>query len=560
MIRVPPSVVLTRATTKAAPKYQAPGKENLLDTLNYDVLEKISVSLSTKDQEHFSLAEKRIHQIISQNPVSEKNQRKALRKIREAVCLPSPEGIQEKLESLTADPTIRSHLAQLKQLNLKSIEVAPTALPYFFSWLQHNTPNLTHLELNISGQGRQDHPSWDLSPLSGLARLSHLACVTSVRDPQPFPHLLGLGRLSRLKTLDLEGIQIAAPVHLENLETVTFVGRTAKDNLEALLPSTPITKVQLAGPLRSQDSLRIPKFSTLKSFEIRSAPVDASTFPKTLEKLYIRKGCTVENAENIARCKALETIHIDPLTNAQDIDESILQLPKLTYLYSQNSPQGGYTIQDLKSATTLRELDIDISGSESADLYRFTELTHLTLSGTSDLKALNGLDKLVNLKQLTIRRAGIGALDGIEHATQLTTLKINECPLLNSLPSMAHFPQLHTLACVECNSLKEINGVGSLRQLRELSVYSSAQEGAEITRPTGDLSKLTQLTRIKAFYSFFESPKGGLKIKRCPNLRLCTLIVPSLTEPFLKTLGTKFKVEVFLAKNRSPKLQVERWP
>ncbi|CAN1272040.1 Disease resistance protein L6 [Linum perenne] len=127
----------------------------------------------------------------------------------------------------------------------------------------------------------------------------------------------------------------------------------------------------------------------------------------------------------------------------------------------------------------LKELlaELGLHSVEITEIHGLGELRMLEVLAISDSSALEnlyGLENLVHLKELTLRRCnGLKNLPSLlKNLVQLKELTLEKCGRLENLPSLSNLIKLHSLVIGDCTLLSNIQGLGELRgSLLKLEVY-----------------------------------------------------------------------------------------
>ncbi|CAN1272041.1 Disease resistance protein L6 [Linum perenne] len=209
-------------------------------------------------------------------------------------------------------------------------------------------------------------------------------------------------------------------------------------------------------------------------------------------------GChRLNRVPNLARCESLESIDLSrcfgmtgelnigsfrnlkvvrfqntKITNLSDGDGA---LPSSLTSLNINYCRGLNRLPNLANLYSLAELGLhSVEITEIHGLGELRMLEVLAISDSSALENLYGLENLVHLKELTLRRCnGLKNLPSLlKNLVQLKELTLEKCGRLENLPSLSNLIKLHSLVIGDCTLLSNIQGLGELRgSLLKLEVY-----------------------------------------------------------------------------------------
>ncbi|CAI0473743.1 unnamed protein product [Linum tenue] len=177
--------------------------------------------------------------------------------------------------------------------------------------------------------------------------------------------------------------------------------------------------------------------------------------------------------------------------------------PLLTHLEVGHSMQLERLSNNLASLSkNLTELRLYVVGIfEIHGLGELTALETLDIDDAPNLRTLDGLQRLVLLKELSISGCQevveVRGLDGLE---SLHTLEIVVCKSIRKLPDLSGLRELEWLCLDGCTQLTEVPGLGRLESLEYLSMA-----GCSSIKRLPDLSGLNNLTT--------------LNVRKCPKLK-----------------------------------------
>ncbi|CAN1272038.1 Disease resistance protein L6 [Linum perenne] len=204
-------------------------------------------------------------------------------------------------------------------------------------------------------------------------------------------------------------------------------------------------------------------------------------------------GChRLNRVPNLARCESLESIdlsrcfgmtgelNIGSFRNLKTLqlrycnfNGSLLvdgdgALPSSLTSLNINYCRGLNRLPNLANLYSLAELGLhSVEITEIHGLGELRMLEVLAISDSSALENLYGLENLVHLKELTLRRC-----NGLKNLPSLKELTLEKCGRLENLPSLSNLIKLHSLVIGDCTLLSNIQGLGELRgSLLKLEVY-----------------------------------------------------------------------------------------
>lgn len=126
------------------------------------------------------------------------------------------------------------------------------------------------------------------------------------------------------------------------------------------------------------------------------------------------------------------------------------------------------------------------------ELEQLTGLTHLDLSGCSDLTKLPGLEYLTELTHLDLSNCfRLTQLPGLEKLARLTYLDVSGCIWLGKLSRLEKLTDLAYLDVSGCNKLSQLLGLENLASLTYLNV-----SGCDLLDELPGLENLTNLTHL----------------------------------------------------------------
>lgn len=133
-------------------------------------------------------------------------------------------------------------------------------------------------------------------------------------------------------------------------------------------------------------------------------------------------------------------------------------------------PEGVQKLDDLQHLLFLKSLKID--NGPAGQLYNIAELTNLedvVITNTNiQSEEIPHLGKLESLKRLTLQNCGLSTIAGLEYATDLVYLNLNDNSLRNILP-LSGLPNLQELN-LSNNALNDLLALSGLKTLSILDV------------------------------------------------------------------------------------------
>ncbi|CAN1765060.1 Disease resistance protein L6 [Linum perenne] len=302
-------------------------------------------------------------------------------------------------------------------------------------------------------------------------------------------NLYGCHRLNRVPNL-------ARCESLESIDLSRCFGMTGELNIGSFrnlkvvrFQNTKITNL-------SGDMGKLQKLQEIRTGTMVWWRAQEIVFPTSLKHLTISS----PRISNLLELKELQDLCFETFGHAPEIPGDIWQLTKLKTLQLRYCNFNGSLLVDGDGAlpSSLTSLNINYCRGLNrlpnlANLYSLAELglhsveiteIHglgelrmlevLAISDSSALENLYGLENLVHLKELTLRRCnGLKNLPSLlKNLVQLKELTLEKCGRLENLPSLSNLIKLHSLVIGDCTLLSNIQGLGELRgSLLKLEVY-----------------------------------------------------------------------------------------
>ncbi|CAN1304637.1 Disease resistance protein L6 [Linum perenne] len=180
---------------------------------------------------------------------------------------------------------------------------------------------------------------------------------------------------------------------------------------------------------------------------------------------------------NLLELKDLEELCFENCDGAPEIPGDIWKLPKLKTLKTVECSCKGSLLsnQDGNLPSSLTCLIVDWSQGLTrlpnlANLSNLTELRNLNNLVELQLidigvTEIHGLGELRLLEALRISNSALDNLNGLENLVDLRELTVKNCGGLENLPSLSNLIKLHSLLVViKCTLLSDIRGLGDLRR------------------------------------------------------------------------------------------------
>ena len=189
-------------------------------------------------------------------------------------------------------------------------------------------------------------------------------------------------------------------------------------------------------------------FPNLEVLDLSSNPLETSTL-KNLNFLPKLKGLDVSDGiftdtSYLGELIQLEELYIGGSDRLYEI-KGLEQLKNLKHLDIERSLID--SIEKIQVHENLRSLHFTSADVTKLSYFnRFPNLEELRMGGNPEIKKMEGLKELQNLKQLLIRGTNIKEIEGLEQLTNLEVLDLS------------------------ANEISEVRGIGHLTKLRELNL------------------------------------------------------------------------------------------
>lgn len=144
--------------------------------------------------------------------------------------------------------------------------------------------------------------------------------------------------------------------------------------------------------------------------------------------------------------------------------------------------------------------DLGISNDDLAELYLFTGVTELNLSGNKGVTSLSNLTNMTKLETLNLSNTVITDLSGLASPTELETLDLSNNTAISDLSILSTLKDLKTLNLSGAKRVTDLSGLCSLGWLRTLDISGTGVTSFDtLVNENGKipLSSLTTLTAHK---------------------------------------------------------------
>ncbi|CAN1304641.1 Disease resistance protein L6 [Linum perenne] len=371
-----------------------------------------------------------------------------------------------------------------------------------------NLSNLTELRLI----------HFKASEIHGLGKLRVLEAL-EISESMSLLHLHGLKNLVHLKELTLKSCGLEALPNLSNLiklhklVIVKCPLLSEIHGLRELKRSLLHLEVSCCDWLADMDGLESLEALESLTLESTKLPFPDTSRLQNLKQLCIAGWKQLPEAVALTRLKSLQSLemkackslrrlpNLSGLDNLETLDVSgCIQLVDVTGLAKLKSLQK----LNMSNCWSIEELP-DISASLTSlilawcwDLNRLLNLGNLNNLVELQLidigvTEIHGLGELRLLEALRISNSALDNLNGLENLVDLRELTVKNCGGLENLPSLSNLIKLHSLLVViKCTLLSDIRGLGDLRRsLLNLKQYCS---------PVKQFPDLSHLQKLKKLY------------------------------------------------------------
>ena len=134
----------------------------------------------------------------------------------------------------------------------------------------------------------------------------------------------------------------------------------------------------------------------------------------------------------------------------------------------------GHAPKECEIATALRKslTNLEMQLASLEPLSAFPNLKSLNLSGSEDLKNLDGLPESKKLRSVDLSGCGaIENVDGLSKCASISKIELNNCSSLENIDGLAGCTNLTALALDGCSSLENLDGLAKATKLKSLDLY-----------------------------------------------------------------------------------------
>ncbi|XP_059076496.1 disease resistance protein RPV1-like [Cryptomeria japonica] len=461
-------------------------------------------------------------------------------------------GLLQHLEKIVVDHSIKLRslpeefcfLQSLKHLQLSNCEML-SSLPKNFGYLT----NLQHLELSFC---LLKEVPISFKQLRFLKHLSIHCCYKLTLESDILENMttleyLSLSELPQLKIL---------PCQITNQASLR----------ELYLKDTDIN--ELPDNIGQLNKLRVLEIGSCK---IRSLPESMGRL-NLLERLELKSLAVVLLPQSFTQLINLHIITIDncPISEfpfgQESFSSSFCKLEKLTLIWTRMSQiliseeccPGLQTLPtalkfiEVEYCTTLRNMRITAG---------LSNLQTLKIKDCPELDSVPSFAELTSLQIIEFIRCGrIKKIKGLKHCRSLNILIIFSCKELDAIPSLAELTSLRKIDLKECHKLSKIGSLQHCRSLEALLI-SDCQD-------LHSIASLADLISLRIF-----ELRGRNKVEKIEGLQHCKSLkelVVEYTRWQLPCIGSsleqmqRLKIVQLVAKKRSAielcTKTIQRWP
>ncbi|CAN1272042.1 Disease resistance protein L6 [Linum perenne] len=271
------------------------------------------------------------------------------------------------------------------------------------------------------------------------------------------------------------GIQVA-----HKLKVINLYGCHRLNRVPNLARCESLESIDLSRCFGMTGELNIGSFRNLKVVRFQNTKItnlsgDMGKLQK-LQEIRTTFGHAPEIPGDIWQLTKLKTLQLRYCNfNGSLLVDGDGALPSSLTSLNINYCRGLNRLPNLANLYSLAELGLhSVEITEIHGLGELRMLEVLAISDSSALENLYGLENLVHLKELTLRRCnGLKNLPSLlKNLVQLKELTLEKCGRLENLPSLSNLIKLHSLVIGDCTLLSNIQGLGELRgSLLKLEVY-----------------------------------------------------------------------------------------
>ena len=321
-----------------------------------------------------------------------------------------------------------------------------------------------------------------ISDLTPLAKLTELRGISLYRNQ--IKNLTPLAKLTQLTWLDLGGNQIRNITPLAGLTELDWLSlwENQINNLRPLVELTQLSSLDLRNNQISNVTplAKLIQLRELQLHENQIRDVTPLAGLVKLETLYL-KGNPIQDTSPLASLTKLRDVDIKITPPAKDLipDPNLAaDVRKALGL----APNARITKQKMRSLKVLKVLKLqikDITGLEHA-----TQLTELVLNNNR-IRDLTPLAGLTRLKRLSLSFNQVQDVSPLTGLTKLETLNLHRNQIRDVTP-LAKLTQLETLLLTD-NDISDVSALAGLVNLEKLRLAGN---------PIQDTSPLTSLTKL----------------------------------------------------------------
>ncbi|CAN1304639.1 Disease resistance protein L6 [Linum perenne] len=256
------------------------------------------------------------------------------------------------------------------------------------------------------------------------------------------------------------------------------------------------TDITLAG-----DMEKLQKLQEIITGKLGWGAEEVPVLPTSLKSLTISS----PRVPNLLELKDLEELCFENCDGAPEIPGDIWKLPKLKTLKTVECSCKGSLLSNQDASTGIIS-SLDPSSLTSLILAWCWDLNRLLNLGNLNnlvelqlidigVTEIHGLGELRLLEALRISNSALDNLNGLENLVDLRELTVKNCGGLENLPSLSNLIKLHSLLVViKCTLLSDIRGLGDLR--RSLLNLNFRQ----YCSPVKQFPDLSHLQKLKKLY------------------------------------------------------------
>ncbi|CAN1169221.1 Disease resistance protein L6 [Linum perenne] len=222
--------------------------------------------------------------------------------------------------------------------------------------------------------------------------------------------------------------------------------------------------IKLTGSIAVLKSLKVMNFYIKKNFiRHNGMPLYLPGLPTSIKQLIISSA-----VPNLLDLKELEELQFTNCSGGLQIPGDIWRLSKLKTLTMTDCPCDSLLVEKTSTSlpSSLKFIDVQRCWPmrRLPSLANLRNLTYLRLANTGIFE-IRGLGELRLLQLLHISKApNLNNLEGLENLCLLTDLTVEDCLVMERLPSLATLDKLCNLVIYGCRLLTEIEGLDELKE------------------------------------------------------------------------------------------------